>query len=100
MGFGSGERKREQIFLLWTQLEELPTEAGCGCRLTHTLEREVGAERTAGEECRAHGLQEELLGIPGGWFPTGNIATDHREGGRRGGHLGTLSGLGSASSGD
>ena len=39
MGFGSGERKREQIFLLWTQLEELPTEAGCGCRLTHTLER-------------------------------------------------------------
>lgn len=33
--FGSGERKREQVFLLWTQLEELPTAAGCGCRLTH-----------------------------------------------------------------
>lgn len=66
--------------------------------LAHTLEGKVGAERTAGEERRAHGLQTELPGIPGGWFPTGNIATDQREGGRRGGPLGTLLGLGSASS--
>ena len=52
--------------------------------LAHTLEGKVGAERTAGEERRAHGLQTESPGIPGGWFPTGNIATDQREGGRRG----------------
>ena len=52
--------------------------------LAHTLEGKVGAERPAGEERRAHGLQTESPGIPGGWFPTGNIATDQREGGRRG----------------
>ena len=38
VGSGSGDRKREQIFLIWMQLEELPAKTGCSCHLAQTLE--------------------------------------------------------------